>query len=57
MSLTVKRILVLVAMLVVVFWVVPALLGVEIHRIIIGAVAGWQLGTWAYEIAERIFPD
>lgn len=56
MSVHVKRILVLVAMLLVVFWVVPSVFGEAVRQILMGAVAGWQLGTWAYDISARIFP-
>lgn len=57
MSVHVKRILVLVAMLLVVFWAVPSVFGEAVRQILMGAVDGWQLGTWAYDISARIFPE
>lgn len=33
-------------------WFLPDVVGDTINRIIIGWIAGWQIGAWAFEIGN-----
>ena len=51
-----KRLLLLLSFLFLIF-LGATFLPAEIYRAIMGGIAGWQIGSWAFDLGHDWFPD
>lgn len=42
------------AVLIILLWFLPDLVGTALNHVILSSIAGWQLGIWAFKLGDKL---